>query len=375
MRKFEFNKNINCFGELSDSELENEFLQKNMKKTINSIKIISILLGVLNTLFLIPDYFFVESLDSFAIICSIRVFFVFIIVLLTIFVNKITSHKTLFYVITAYEVVCIISFIFVFYRYESPDYLIQSFGVMVIITGIFMVPNRLINKIAVSIIIIIFFNFMSIYYIDNISMKELSAVIVYLLIILILSSINSFRDDYYKRVHYVYNKELIRLSTTDTLTGVYNRAKFNQEFKRNIDYAKRYGTPLSLIIIDFDDFKRINDNYGHLAGDGVIIQFVEIVNKNIRVIDIFARWGGEEFVLLLPNTDLNQGMATAERLRCSIEKYVFENADKITCSFGVAQYSEDDDMESLLHKADKMLYEVKGKGKNGVRGYVEEKSL
>ncbi len=173
----------------------------------------------------------------------------------------------------------------------------------------------------------------------------------------------------------MYNKELIRLSTTDPLTGVYNRAKFNQEFKRNIDYTKRYGTPLSLIIIDFDNFKRINDNYGHLAGDSVIVQFVEIVNKNIRTIDIFARWGGEEFVLLLPNTDLNQGMATAERLRCNIEKHVFAKADKITCSFGVAQYSNDDNMESLLHKADKMLYEVKSKGKNCVRGYSEEKLL
>lgn len=369
MRKIKLNKNINYLGELSDSNLENEFLHKHIKKTINNIKIFSLSLGILNTLFLLPDYFLVENNYSFALICSARLLFIFLVILLLIVINYIKTYKRISYLITVYEVICIMLFIFIFYKYDSPNYLIQAFGVMVVILGVFMVPNRWINKIGVSLIVIVCFNIMSFYYIDDMNFPKSLAVVVYLVIILILSSINSFREDYYKRVNYVYNKELIRLSTTDSLTGVYNRAKFNQEFKRCIEFSKRYNTPLTIIIIDFDDFKAINDTLGHLVGDSVIIQFVSIVNNSIRVIDIFARWGGEEFVILLPNTDIEDGLLTAERLRENIASYTFEVANFITCSFGVAQLSSDDDADSLLLKADKMLYESKSIGKNTVSGY------
>lgn len=369
MGKIKFDKDINIFGELSDSITEEEFSQQFYKKVVNYIKLMVLSLGILNTLFLIPDCWIVQNHNSLLYIISGRILFVLLIFLLYFSMDYISTFRMFSYIMTVYEVVCILLFMFILIKYDSPDYLIQSYGVMVIILGIFLVPNRWIYKIMVSLFIIIGFNVLSVKYIDSIRLKELLAVIFYSIIVLILSSINSFRDNYYKRVQYINNIELVKLSTTDPLTGVYNRAKLNEEFNRCIEYCKRHNTSISLIMVDFDNFKKINDTFGHITGDNVILDFVGIVRKNIRDFDILARWGGEEFVILLPNTDIEYALIIAERLREKIESYIFMEVRKVTCSLGVAQSFCGDDIDSLIQKADKMLYAAKSKGKNTVMGY------
>ncbi len=369
MGKIRFDKDINIFGELSDSISEEEFSQQFYKKVVNYIKLVVLSLGILNTLFLIPDCWIVQNHNSLLCIISSRILFILLIFLLYFSMDYISTFRMFSYIITAYEITCILLFIFILIKYESPDYLIQSYGVMVIILAIFLVPNRWIYKILVSLFIIIGFNLLSVKYIDSIRLKELLSVILYSVIVLILSSINSFRDNYYKRVQFINNIELIRLSTTDPLTGVYNRVKLNEEFNRCIEYCKRYNTPISLIMVDFDNFKKINDTFGHITGDNVILDFVSIVRNNIRDFDILARWGGEEFVILLPNTDIEYALIIAERLRKKIEAYIFKEVSKVTCSLGVAQSSCEDNIDSLIQKADKMLYIAKSNGKNIVMGY------
>ncbi len=209
---------------------------------------------------------------------------------------------------------------------------------------------------------------MSFRHMQNINLSEFLAGIVYIVIVIALCSIMALRSHHYKRIQYINSKELIRLSITDHLSGIYNRAKLDEELKRWINYSHRYSVPLSIIIFDFDDFKDVNDSYGHLVGDEVLIKAVSIINGIIRESDIFARWGGEEFVILLPNTDKANAMKLAERIRKSIEKGPFEKMSGITCSFGVAQLSSDDDVESLLHKVDEKLYLAKRAGKNVVKG-------
>ncbi|HZJ99189.1 MAG TPA: GGDEF domain-containing protein, partial [Tissierellaceae bacterium] len=117
---------------------------------------------------------------------------------------------------------------------------------------------------------------------------------------------------------------------------------------------------------DIDDFKRINDKYGHIVGDSVIKNIAEIISKSIRDTDIFARWGGDEFVILLPNTDIQQAKEIAERMRKYIRDNLYEMEENITCSFGLASYEKNDTTQSLLRKADDLLFKAKTKGKDRV---------
>ncbi len=156
------------------------------------------------------------------------------------------------------------------------------------------------------------------------------------------------------------------LSVRDPLTGIFNRKKFNEEFLREIERAQRYRRPLSLIMLDIDHFKNVNDTYGHQAGDMVLHQLVKIVSENIRKTDIFARYGGEEFVVILPETVITEAFDLAEKLRNLIEENKNPQFHSITCSFGVAEISASDDDHSFLARSDSALYSAKKNGRNRV---------
>jgi diguanylate cyclase (GGDEF)-like protein len=167
------------------------------------------------------------------------------------------------------------------------------------------------------------------------------------------------------------NKLLLELSNKDELTGVYNHRYFVNKLKEEFNRATRYNLPLTCVMIDIDDFKNINDLYGHPTGDKVLKKLGELLKDSIRDVDIVARYGGEEFVLILPLTDSENGIRMAERCRNSIENNDFgvgNRVIKITISLGVATYYNDN-MENeniLIGKADKALYVAKRKGKNRV---------
>ena len=161
-------------------------------------------------------------------------------------------------------------------------------------------------------------------------------------------------------------ERLKQLATTDTLTGICNRRHFDEMLASEIDRAVRFSSPLSLILFDVDHFKRINDTFGHQAGDRVLIQLAVAVGGAIRTTDLFARWGGEEFIVLLPGSDLNAGRLLAEKLRMVLEKQQFADAGQVTCSFGVAEYAPGDNVEALMKKLDRCLYHAKASGRNRV---------
>jgi len=155
---------------------------------------------------------------------------------------------------------------------------------------------------------------------------------------------------------------------TDELTAIYNRTYFNKELKKEISRYKRDNIPFCFIIIDIDSFKKVNDTFGHQVGDEILKDMTSIIRKRIRITDTFARWGGEEYVELLPNTTFENARLIAENIRTMIEDYTFSNSLKVTCSFGISQIREDDLEESLIKRADEALYRAKAKGKNRVEG-------
>lgn len=161
-------------------------------------------------------------------------------------------------------------------------------------------------------------------------------------------------------------KELKRVSVTDNLTQVYNRTKYEEVIKREIERTKRSSSPLSVAMFDIDHFKKVNDTHGHAVGDYVLKTLSQIAKGNIRDIDYLIRWGGEEFLLIALDTDLRGTEVLAEKIRKAIENYSFDKVGHITVSFGVTQFKQDDTEDSFMKRADDALYQAKEKGRNRV---------
>jgi len=160
------------------------------------------------------------------------------------------------------------------------------------------------------------------------------------------------------------NRELEELASIDSLTGVYNRNKLREIAAYELRKYARDKTPLSFIMLDIDYFKKINDTYGHNAGDYALKTISKLVAENIREYDTFARWGGEEFVILVPNSNTEQAVVLAEKIRKKIANFEFEEIGSISCSFGVAQMGDGFELDNLVENADKALYMAKRSGRN-----------
>lgn len=156
------------------------------------------------------------------------------------------------------------------------------------------------------------------------------------------------------------------MATTDKLTQAFNRTKFYKEIKKEFERARRYGHPLSIIMFDIDHFKGVNDRYGHSVGDYVLQTLTRIVRENLREVDYLIRWGGEEFNIITPDTDMKNAEVLAERIRRSVESYRFEQAGTVTISLGVAQFVYDDNEDTFIKRADDAMYLAKKKGRNRV---------
>jgi diguanylate cyclase (GGDEF)-like protein/PAS domain S-box-containing protein len=164
----------------------------------------------------------------------------------------------------------------------------------------------------------------------------------------------------------LFEHELEKAASTDPLTGAANRLQCNQWLKLATGHAKDSNISVALLLFDIDDFKKVNDNFGHNAGDDVLVQISEIVRTIVRSNDMFARWGGEEFVILQIDTPFEGTIALAERLRNEIEHFRFKDIGPITISIGVARYNATESIEAFVKKADDAMYAAKTEGKNRV---------
>lgn len=161
--------------------------------------------------------------------------------------------------------------------------------------------------------------------------------------------------------------ELDHLASTDKLTGAWNRRRLEETVISELDRLKRYSHPLSVLIIDIDFFKMINDDHGHVAGDQVLVELAAVIRSSLRIADSLTRWGGEEFVVLSPNTTLPTMMTLAERLRDRVATAVFLDGKTITVSIGVAECLPGQTWEQCLKRADEALYRAKAGGRNQVQ--------
>jgi diguanylate cyclase (GGDEF)-like protein/PAS domain S-box-containing protein len=161
-------------------------------------------------------------------------------------------------------------------------------------------------------------------------------------------------------------KKLHSLATKDTLTGVYNRYSLNKEIDINIKKYECYENIFSLLMLDIDHFKNINDTYGHDVGDLVLKELCFVIENLIRETDIFGRWGGEEFLLILPKTSKDEAILIATRIKNIIENHSFNNIPQVTVSIGISVYNESIKKEIFLKDVDDALYKAKNIGRNRV---------
>lgn len=156
------------------------------------------------------------------------------------------------------------------------------------------------------------------------------------------------------------------LAKKDTLTGVWNRAHLEAVARLEIERQQRYGHPVSLVMVDIDCFKSINDRFGHATGDRVLVAFCRLMQASIRASDVLGRWGGEEFLLILPNTAFASAADLAERIRSLLAAEVFPDVDRVTASFGVTTRLPEESWDDWLHRSDVLLYRAKAGGRNRV---------
>ena len=171
-------------------------------------------------------------------------------------------------------------------------------------------------------------------------------------------------------------EELLRIAATDPLTGAFNRREFTALADHEGVRSSRYNHPLSILMLDLDHFKHLNDVYGHAAGDKVLQKFTALCCDTLRTMDIFGRWGGEEFVVLLPETDAKEAAVIAERLRKIISQNVFIHNDQkiaFTVSIGITQYqSGETTIDAPFGRVDAAVYDAKKAGRDRISIYREE---
>jgi len=165
-------------------------------------------------------------------------------------------------------------------------------------------------------------------------------------------------------------EELKNLTIRDDLTGLFNSRQFYSHISQEVDRSNRYFRPLSLILMDIDNFKLLNDTYGHLFGDKILSGMGDIIKSAIRMQDTAYRYAGDEFTIILPETELEMAIAVAERVRQAIENETQVLSDprplKVTVSIGVVEYLTDEEIKSFVHRADSAMYASKKKGRNSI---------
>lgn len=224
---------------------------------------------------------------------------------------------------------------------------------------ILTIKNEEINKIKNK--------YYSVIYQTSIDYSWLYKIVLPLLFIILIVIISNRRLNKEVKKRRIIEEKLNKVVNIDSLTNIYNRRKIEAFYTREVIRVKRYKRELSIIFFDIDDFKLINDKFGHSIGDEVLIKLSTVVKNNIRETDFFGRWGGEEFVIILPETSKIKATNIAHILKEKISSTDFNIEKTVTCSFGVSQFEETDSKDSLLTRVDDAMYYVKRNGKNNVK--------
>lgn len=354
--------------------IPDEFYQSERKRSQRFLRTLILLIGSIILLFIIPDIIFIKDSATLLRVILLRSIFFAAALVPFLLMKKMQNPRVLSLVVTIYEFLFAALFVSILGAYATPDYMIQSMGVIVIIIGIYLIPNRWSNMLLVTIVFIAGFLTYSYLTYSTLPLRQFWAGAVYIILAALLCAVSALWSLKYRLARFLATRELMEIYSTDPLTKTCNRFKLTEEAEKWIGFCSRHQLPLSLVLIDVDDLKRINDEHGHIVGDSVLIDLGSIITSQIRSMDLCVRWGGDEFVLLLPYTRLQDAITLSERIRFSIINHRFEYTPGVTCCFGAAEWKAGWGLEELIAEADKSMYSAKKTGKNKVHSSPEHPS-
>ncbi len=338
------------------------------------VRVFTVIVGVLNLLLLIPDSINLDG-DVLTAVWILRLSFTVVCTIFFFLIGRFHTFKALSAAITAAELLAVIVFLVIFSLYSTPDFLIQLLGVMLIILLIFMLPNRFFYTITLSLLAAAGFMIVALGIFGWQNTAQYMSAAIYMAAEIALGTAFALVFLNYQRSEYASKTELLKIYATDPLTQVGNRVRLQKEAEKWLSFCYRHSLPLSLVIVDIDNMKRINDEHGHLTGDAAICELVQTICDGLRRNDVCVRWGGDEFVLLLPGTSAPDAHNLIERIRDEVYVHIFPGESRITCSFGISDLTCGNTLEALLQCADERLYQAKKQGKNTACGVAPEDLL
>ena len=354
---------INRIAKIKDQAMEREFEKQEYSNYRGFLLFAFVALGLLYTAFIIPQFFYTDG-RNLGLIVYARLFSLICFIVFTC-INAL-KKSVIVYKITlgALEFIFPLTYLLIVYLGDQFDFLIKCLDVIVIITVISIIPSDwILSGTAAAYMIGSFITF-TVLMEKGVRPNEFYAGITYVILIYLISLLYGQRFNCYKRRKFLNLLYAQRLIETDALTGISSRTKFNEVCRQYIGESDKNNTPLCLSVFDIDDFKRINDTHGHLTGDMILISLCNLIAANLNSREFFARWGGEEFVIILPGTILEEAVRKLNLLREKISAFEFISGIRVTCSFGVASKRAGDDTNTLFDYADKLLYTAKDMGKN-----------
>ncbi|GAA0179480.1 hypothetical protein SH2C18_23430 [Clostridium sediminicola] len=358
-------KPVTIIGGIFDKKLEKEFFESEISSFKKHIQIILLIISIAyiayGTLNNVLDGKAILNITTYMriaiLLCSIS---------LIIVIEKSKNYNGLKKWFTFYEVIFCVVYLVSTYLNGFSDYFIHCFEVIVIMIGIFLLPNKWINSLIVSLMFAISYFIFSYAVIGDIEVMHFLATISYVTINILFIGVLTFRISSYKRVQYLTEKKFSQVSIIDQLSEISNRFKFDEEYRRLFNYYKNHKGNLAIVMFEIDHFKKINLELGQSVGDKVLREITKMVKVFIRGNDVFARWGEEEFVILLSGVDTRIALNVTKRIKEGIWDHYFSNVGTITCCFGVASPQEGESMEDLLVRVNKYLKRAKKEGGNEI---------
>ncbi|MFA6506488.1 MAG: GGDEF domain-containing protein [Treponemataceae bacterium] len=354
------------FGGFRDRTLNQVFRAQTLAQSAPYLNFIIPALGIVFTLFLIPDRKLLGDNPLFAqaLVCRLS----FLALTLTVSVlqlfEKYAKYREAF--IIAVCIGGVTAYGWTFFIYADADPLVQSMSVMVMIAAIFLLPLRITYAVLFSSAIAIT-GLISVF-IKGSSSKatETASFALYFTLMVVFSAMAAWRTERARRLEFLRAEELKELSRIDGLTGILNRRAGEERLRSNAEEIGRYGGDAAAIIFDIDFFKKVNDTLGHAVGDRVLKELCDRSTRVLRHSDALARWGGEEFIVIMPRSNMSAAIGLAERLRALFEAEPIEGVGVVTASFGVTALRRGDSPESIIARADRALYRSKENGRNRV---------
>lgn len=349
-------------GEFKSPSLERDFQKYMLQDNIASSRKFILGIALLFQLYIIPDFFYFEDLNMLLVPSLIRLLYLISAVYYYLRIER--TKFPLYQCTSIYEIVQIVllwTLLFTYPRLEIMSH--RQVYILFMMVILLSIPNRFFYKITLSLILILgitlILKYKEIHYLADFS----GDLFIFTLLILFFSAFNVRTVNRLQRIQYNDALALERLSTTDGLTNTYNRRKYDQDLAKEIARTKRYENPFSGIMFDIDDFKRVNDDFGHPVGDKVLIKYSSTVKSLIRENDQVYRWGGEEFIILLPNTNLEAALKLSNRIKTMLHQVDFSPVSNLTCSFGVTSWQKNDTADTFTTRLDRLLYQAKENGK------------